>query len=121
MKTTLILGLTLLFAGCALSHKRGPEVQATVDYYVNNRGDLPAELTKAVSKSDFKEADVTVQWTVNEKGETQDVSIEHDTLHNELVNSMILDHLRTMKFPKTPRFTKTTVEYTYKFKMSKNP
>jgi hypothetical protein len=76
---------------------------------------MPAELTKLVVLKDIKEANVTVQWTVNERGETQSVTIEHDTLHNDKVNTLLVEHLKAMQFPKTPRFTTTTVEYTYRF------
>ncbi len=119
MKTILFLTLTFLIFGCAISHKRGSDAQVTVDYYLENRGTLPTELTKMVSLKDFNEADVTVQWSVNDKGESLNISIQHDTLHNEQVNNLITEHLKSMKFPKAPRFTTTTVEYTYKFKTSK--
>ncbi|MEY4615086.1 MAG: hypothetical protein RJB66_46 [Pseudomonadota bacterium] len=116
MKTILIFTLSLLFAGCAISHKRGSDAQGTVDFYLQNRGDLPNQLTKMVTLKDIKEAYVTVQWTVNDKGMPENITIEHDTLHNDLVNGMIIDQLKGMRFPKGPRFTTTTVEYTYLFK-----
>jgi hypothetical protein len=106
-------------AGCAVSHKRGSDAQVTVDYYLQNRGSLPEELSKIVAKAPIHESLVTVQWTVNERGETENVTIQQDTLHNDVVNTLILEHLKTMKFPKTPKFTKTTVEYTYKFMVNK--
>lgn len=119
MKTILSLALSLLIFGCAVSHKRGSDAQVTVDYYLENRGNLPMELTKMVSMKNINEADVTVQWSVNDKGDAQDISIQHDTLHNEQVNNLIIEHLKSMKFPKAPRFTTTTVEYTYKFQTTK--
>jgi hypothetical protein len=119
MKTILFLTLTFLIFGCAVSHKRGSDAQVTVDYYLENRGDMPIELTKMVSLKGIKEADVTVQWSVNDKGEPLNVSIQHDTLHNEQVNTLIIEHLKSMNFPKAPRFTTTTVEYTYKFQTTK--
>lgn len=121
MKTILILTFSLFFAGCAISHKRGSDAQVTVDYYLQNRGDLPQELTKMVTLKDIKEAYVTVQWTVNEKGQTQDISIQNDTLHNDMVNNRIIEHLKNMQFPKGPRFTTTTVEYTYMFQAQPSP
>jgi hypothetical protein len=108
----------IVMAGCAITHKRGANAQVAVDYYLENRGTLPAELTKMVTLEKINEADVTIQWTVSEKGETQDITIEHDTLHNESVNTLLIEHLKSMKFPKTPQFTSTTVEYTYKFQKS---
>lgn len=116
MKTILILTLGLLFTGCAITHKRSADAQGTVDYYLQNRGDLPNQLTKMVTLKDVKEAYVTVQWTVNDKGTPENITIEHDTLHNEIVNTMIIDQLKGMQFPKGPRFSTATVEYTYLFK-----
>lgn len=116
MKITLLFSIgLLLMAGCAISHKRGADAQLAVDYYLQNRGTLPKELSKMVTLDKIQEADVTIQWSVNDKGETQDITIEHDTLHNENVNTLLIEHLKTMKFPKPPNFTTTTVEYTYKF------
>jgi hypothetical protein len=119
MKTILLLSLCFYFVGCAISHKRGSDAQVAVDYYLENRGELPNELTKLVTQKDLTEADVTIQWTINEKGQTKDVSISHDTLHNEKVNTLLVEHLKAMNFPKSPRFTTTTVEYTYKFQTQK--
>ena len=116
MKTILILTISLIFTGCAIAHKRGPDTQAVVDHYVQNRGTLPNELTKNVNLQDVKEAYVTVQWTVTDKGLVKDVTIYNDTLHNDIVNTMIVEHLKHMQFPKQPNFTTTTVEYTYKFR-----
>ena len=107
-------------AGCAITHKRGADAQLTVDYYLQNRGTLPSELSKMVTLDKINEADVTIQWSVNDKGETQDITIEHDTLHNENVNTLLIEHLKTMKFPRPPNFTVTTVEYTYKFQKNQN-
>lgn len=119
MKITLLFSIgLLLLAGCAISHKRGSDAQLTVDYYLQNRGSLPNELSKMVKLEKIQEADVTIQWSVNDKGETQDITIEHDTLHNENVNTLLIEHLKSMKFPKQPNFTTTTVEYTYKFQKS---
>lgn len=119
MKITLLFSIgLLLMAGCAISHKRGADAQVAVDYYLQNRGALPNELSKMVTLDKIHEADVTIQWSVNDKGETQDITIEHDTLHNENVNTLLIEHLKSMKFPKPPKFTTTTVEYTYKFQKS---
>lgn len=115
MKIKLLIFVLLTVAGCAISHKRGSDAQQTVDYYLENRGELPNELTKMVSTNKLNEAIVTLQWTVNDKGETQNIAITQDTLHNEAVNTLLKEHLKALRFPKAPRFTTTTVEYTYKF------
>ena len=111
--------LSSLIVSCAISHKRGSDAQISVDYYLENRGSMPMELSKMVSLKDVKEAAVSLQWTVNDKGETQDINIQHDTLHNDKVNTLLIEHLKAMKFPKAPKFTTTTVEYTYKFQAQK--
>lgn len=116
LNVTLLVIATSILPNCAIVHKRGADPQVTIDYYLQNRGAITNELTKMVSLEKLKEADVTVQWTVDEKGETKNVEIINDTLHNESVNTLLIEHLKTMKFPKTPHFTTTTVEYTYKFK-----
>ncbi len=119
MKIILLISLSVsLMAGCAITHKRGADAQVAVDYYLQNRGSLPTELSRMVSLDHINEANITLQWSINDKGETQDIRIEHDTLHNESVNTLLIEHLRTMKFPKSPKFTTTTVEYTYKFQKS---
>lgn len=120
MKTILLLTLALFFTGCAINHKRGSDAQLTVDYYLKNRGDLPSQLTKLVNLKNTKEASVTLQWTVNDSGETKDVAVIQDNLHNEAVNTVLVEHLKSMSFPKQPRFTTTTVEYTYKFHLQQN-
>lgn len=120
MKSNIFLFLSitvfLMTTNCAISHKRGSEPQLIVDYYLNNRGNVPQELKKMVNLNKINEAEVTLKWTVNEHGETQDISIPHDTLHNESVNTLLSEHLKALKFPETPQFTTSTVEYTYKFK-----
>lgn len=115
MKTILTLALSLIFTGCAINHKRGADAQTTVDYYLENRGELPVQLTKLVSLKENHTAEVTIQWTVTDSGHTKDINIINDSLHNTAVNTVLVEHLKTMNFPKTPRFTTTTVEYTYKF------
>jgi hypothetical protein len=125
MKTILLISLTLLsigtlLNGCAISHKRGSDANESLAYYLANRGTISEEVTKMVSLKNLKEADVTIQWSVDEKGATKDVTITHDTLHNDKVNQRLVEHLKSLKFPKTPRFTTTTVEYTYKFQAAQS-
>lgn len=122
MKSIIFLILStvtfLMTTNCAITHKRGSDPQVAVDYYLNNRGTLPQELKKMVNLNKINEAEVTLKWTVNERGETQDISIPYDTLHNESVNTLLMEHLKALKFPETPHFTTSTVEYTYKFKQA---
>lgn len=122
MKTILFYSLLIcITSGCAITHKRGGDAQVAVDYYIQNRGSLPNELSKMVNLDRLNEADVTLQWSVNDKGEVQDVSIEHDSLGNENVNTLLIEHLKSLKFPKSPKFTTATVEYTYKFQKGASP
>lgn len=121
MKTILFFLLSLTLFGCAVSHKRGADAQVTLDYYLQNRGDLPTELTKMMDPKVHAQGEVTVQWSINDKGETQDIKILNDSLHNDLINERIVEQLKTMSFPKAPRFTTTTVDYTYQFQFSKKP
>lgn len=106
-------------ASCAISHKRGSNAQFTVDYYIENRGDLPNQLIKLVKPKNLKEAQVSLGWTIDENGQTRNIKILRDNLHNESVNNLLIEHLKAMKFPKSPHFTTSMVEYTYKFHSQK--
>ncbi len=123
MKSNIFLFLSitvfLMTTNCAISHKRGSEPQLIVDYYLNNRGSVPQELKKMVNLNKINEAEVTLKWTVNERGETQDISIPYDTLHNESVNTLLSEHLKVLKFPETPQLSTPINSKKSKLKKSK--
>ncbi|MCB0363687.1 MAG: AgmX/PglI C-terminal domain-containing protein, partial [Bdellovibrionales bacterium] len=68
-----------------------------------------------VAMKQDKEGRVTIEWTVNDKGETLHPKVTENSWKDPEVEECFLSLLKSLKFPPTPLFSKSTVAYTFKW------
>lgn len=117
MKTRwlMILSLTVLASGCTIKHKRASDPEVVISHYKQNLEGARSCYEDVIAQSPELEGDVSLQWTVNDKGEVVKPEIVESTLNSPEVHSCLLSHLKMLDFPPTPRFSKSTVTYTFHF------
>lgn len=111
-----VVGLTSCSTiGEKIAHKRGADPNIAIRHFEENLGPAKSCADQVVDELSDQEGHVTIQWTVNDKGDVLEPMITENTLGDGAVGDCFLNLLRGLKFPPTPAFTKTTVLYTFKY------
>ena len=101
--------------GTKIAHKRGADPDIAIRHFEENIGPAKNCADRVVQELTTQEGHITVQWTVNDKGEVLEPMVTENTLGENAVGDCFLDLLKALKFPPTPSFTKTTVLYTFRY------
>ncbi|MCC7403589.1 MAG: AgmX/PglI C-terminal domain-containing protein [Bdellovibrionales bacterium] len=104
--------------GEKIVHKRGPDPYIAIRHFEDNLGPAKDCADPLVKGLTHPVGHITVQWTVDDKGQVLDPMVTENTLKDDGVGECFLKLLRALKFPPTPEFTKTTVLYTFKYTTS---
>lgn len=95
--------------------EEGADPNIAIRHFEENLGPAKSCADHAVEQLTDQEGHVTIQWTVNDKGDVLEPMITENTLGDGAVGDCFLNLLRSLKFPPTPTLTKTTVLYTFKY------
>ena len=111
---SLYLAFTSL-SGCALKHKREADADKIVEAYKSQKEQVKNCYYKALETQPKLQGEVVLSWIVSGRGELKEAWIKNSTLNDSDMETCILNHLKTVQFPKTQNMAKITVEYTLTF------
>ena len=117
---TVFLPVVMLVAllsvgGCALKHKREADANKIIDAYKAQREQVKNCYYKALETNTQLQGEVTLAWVVDGKGALKKAWVKDTTMNDADMEGCLLDHLKTVTFPKTQNLAKITVEYTLTF------
>lgn len=120
MSTHLIRLITVIGAfvatGCqSISHRRAADPEVAIRHFEANLAPAKKCADDLVKKKKDKEGEVSIQWTVNDKGEVLNPLVAENTFGDLAVGDCFLNLLHRLKFPPTQIFTKTTVTYAFRW------
>lgn len=115
MANRLLIFVTMLIAGCAITHKRGANVEAVIDVYRQNRAEAETCYRSALANNPHLAGNVTLAWKVDQSGQAQDAKIVQTEVSDAGLESCLLDHLAKLKFPVQSKFAPAFVEYSWDF------
>lgn len=120
MSTYLISLLTVIGAlvttGCqSISHRRAADPEVAIRHFEANLAPAKKCADDLVKKKKDREGEVSVQWTVNDKGEVLNPLVAQNTFGDLAVGDCFLSLLHRLRFPPTQIFTKTTVTYAFRW------
>lgn len=114
----LIPGLFIVFAsftGCAIKHKREADAQKIVDAYKAEKEQVKNCFENALKQNAQLQGDITLAWMVDGHGVLKKAWVKNSTVQDADMENCLLNHLKTVSFPKTQNLAKITVEYTLTF------
>lgn len=109
------LTFLLLGSGCAIKHKREADASKIIDAYKAQREQVKNCYFKALETNAQLKGEVTLAWVVDGKGALKKAWVKDTTMNDADMESCLLEHLKTVSFPKTQNLAKITVEYTLTF------
>lgn len=119
MNYTFYVLAVFIFASCAseptIVHNRGNDPQVAINYYKLEKQSIQSEIDRIIKTAHIQKGEITLEWTVDEKGRVITAKVSQDTVNSEELNNLLLTHLKSLTFPKTPMFMTSSVVYTYKF------
>jgi hypothetical protein len=110
-----VVGSALLLSGCAVKHKRDADTESIIQAYRDQKEQVKNCYFRALERLPALKGDVTLAWVVDGKGVLKKAWIKDSSLGDADMESCILDHLKTVSFPRTQSLAQVTVEYTLNF------
>ena len=114
-------GISVLLTSCAVKHVRGPDPELIIEAYKSQKRGVQDCYYRALEKDPDLTGEVTLAWTVLGSGIVETAWIKETSLDHQGLESCLLEHLRSVTFPKTKRFAKVSVEYSLTFKKQSQP
>jgi hypothetical protein len=106
----------LVTTGCqSISHRRAADPEVAIRHFEANLAPAKKCADDLVKKKKDREGEISVQWTVNDKGEVLNPLVAQNTFGDLAVGDCFLSLLQRLKFPPTQIFTKTTVTYAFRW------
>lgn len=99
----------------SISHRRGADPEVAIQHFKTHLGTSKKCADDIVNARKDKEGEVTVQWTVNDKGKVLNPMVVNNTFGDVAIGECFLHLLNSLDFPPTPLFSKATVEYTFRW------
>lgn len=119
MKSVRFVVLMILSAsalgGCAVKHKREADTESVIEAYRAQKESVKNCYYIALEKNPSLQGELTLAWVVDGKGTLKKSWIKDSSLGNADMETCILDHLKTVTFPRTQSLAQITVEYTLTF------
>lgn len=119
MKMILLISALVLLSSCSTTptivHNRGNDPQVAIDYYKQEKHSIQNEVERIVKSNRINNGELTLEWSVDEKGRVLTAKVINDSVNNQELSSLLISHLKGLTFPKTPMFMTSTVVYTYRF------
>jgi len=108
--------MAFTLVNCAVKHKRGPNPQPIIDAYKQQKQGVQDCYHRALEKEPQLSGEVTLAWIVSGAGVVEKAWVKNTTMEHQGLESCLLNHLRSVEFPKTKRFAQVSVEYDLTFK-----
>jgi TonB family protein len=104
-----------LMTGCAITHKRGANVDAVIEIYRQNSAQAEQCYKDALMQDRSIRGKVSVAWKVDHTGKAQNARLVQSEAGNKYLEDCILNHLKSLDFPPQPRFSPAKIEYEFDF------
>ena len=116
----LLWSLIILLVGCAVTHKRGANVDAVIEVYSQNKVATEACYRLGLKEDSALQGKITLSWKVDTSGKAKNVQVVKSELANATVETCLLDHLNSISFPVQAKFSPALVEYEWNFSQQKS-
>jgi hypothetical protein len=110
---SLLMASATLFS-CAITHVRGNDPQVAIDFYKTQKKSIEPKIKEILKENRTEAGTITLDWKINDQGDVMEAYVKEDSIGDPELSETILNHLKSLRFPKTPMFMTSEVEYSYK-------